>query len=124
MISHAPLAATSGLLTLADQARAYVIVARAKAADGLTIAELSELIVSGLRLGIATVDGVAEMTGAERKAQVLELAGRLFDEFADRAIPLALYPLWLLVKPAARALTLSLASGAVESLLPLVRESK
>lgn len=124
MISKAPLAATSGLLTFADQARAYVVVARAKAADGLTIAELSELIVSGLRLGIATVDEVAGMTGAERKKQVLELAGQLFDEFADRAIPLPLYPLWFFVKPAARALTLSLASGAVESLLPLVRESK
>lgn len=118
------MAATSGLLTLAEQARAYVAVARAKAADGLTIAELSELIVSGLRLGIAAVDGVAGMTGAERKSQVLELAGRLFDEFADKAIPLALYPLWLLVKPAVRALALSLASGAIESLLPIVRETK
>jgi hypothetical protein len=124
MISEAPLAATAGLLTLADQARAYVVVARAKAADGLTISELSELLVSGMRLGIAAVDDVAGMTGAERKAQVLELVGRLFDEFADKAIPLAVYPLWLLVKPAARALALSLASGAVESLLPLVRETK
>ena len=85
---------------------------------------LAELLVSGMRLGIAAVDGVAGLTGEQRKAEVLALVAQLFDEFAGRAIPLAFYPVWILAKPAARALALSLASGAIESLLPLVRGQK
>lgn len=124
MISEAPLRAADGLLTLNEQARAYIVIARAKAADGLTIAEVAELVISGVRLGIAAVDGVASMTGAERKAAVMQLAGQLFDEFSDKAIPLPAWPFWLLVKPAARMLALALVSGAIESLLPLVRGEK
>lgn len=124
MISNAPLQATAGLATLAEQARAYVVVARAKSADGLTLAEFFELLISGVRLGVAAVDNVSGMSGVDRKAAVLELAAQLFDEFSDRAIPLAAWPLWVVIKPAARMLALALASGAIESLLPMVRGEK
>jgi hypothetical protein len=102
------------------QIGAYISGVRAKAADGLSIAELAEATVGGMRLAMGLLDRVS-MPGVEKKAEVLKLVAFFFDTFADACVPLLARPAWWLVKPAVRALVLSLASGAVESLLPLVR---
>lgn len=106
---------------LAQQVGAFLTTAKVAAADGLTWGEFGELMVSLLRISIATMDRVSTLTGAEKKELVLEAVAALFDTVADRAVPLVLWPVWIVAKPAVRSLILSLASGAVEQLLPLVR---
>jgi hypothetical protein len=61
------------------------------------------------------------MTGAEKKAFALDAVGRLFDATADYAIPVAAYPLWVLVRPAVRALVLAIAGGVLEQYLAFLR---
>jgi len=123
MIGEAPLAAAANLDTLEQQVSSFCTVAKLKSADGLTLAEFSELTLSAIRLGIAAVDAVPA-DGAAKKALVLDVVGHVFDTFADRVIPFPLLPIWWVSKPAIRSIVLSLSSGAVESLLPLVRISK
>ena len=123
MIGEAPLAAAANLDTLQQQVSAFCTVAKLKAADGLTLAEFSELTLSAIRLGIAAVDSVPA-DGAAKKALVLDVVGHVFDQFADRVIPFPLLPIWWMTKPAIRQIVLALGSGAVESMLPLLRNSK
>ncbi len=101
--------------------QAYIEAARASAANGLTWGEFGELLVALLRLAISLYDDIAMLSGAEKKAAVMDAAGRLFDAVADRCVPLAFYPLWMLARPAVRSLLVALAGGAIEQLLPLVR---
>lgn len=103
---------------------AFVQVARSAAADGLSWSEVGELLVAFLRLAVSLYDDVVGMSGPEKKRAVLDGVADLFDAVADRAIPLAVYPLWILVKPAVRSLVLALASGAIEQLIPLVRSAQ
>ena len=111
-------AAPGGILA---KLQAFIEAARAAAVGGLTWGEFGELLVAFLRLAISLYDDLTIMTGAEKKAAVMDAAGRLFDAVADRCVPLPLYPLWLLARPAVRSLLVALAGGAIEQLLPLVR---
>jgi len=122
MISSAPIAATTDLLSLADKVRAFVATARSAAAGGVTVSEFAELTVSLLKIGMAAADAIP-VDGADRKVFVLNAVGLLFDNVADKCIPFAAWPVWLIVRPAARQLLLLVASGAIESLLPLVRKA-
>jgi hypothetical protein len=121
MISTAPTVATYPLVSIAEKVRIYIATARLAAADGLTWTEFGELLVSLLRLLIEALDTVSGMTGAEKKAAVVDAAGRLFDALADKCVPLAAWPVWILVRPAIRSLVLALAAGAVEPILLLSR---
>ena len=103
-----------------DRISQYIAGVKSKAADGLSVSDLAEATIGGMRLAISLLDRL-DMAGAEKKAEVLKLVAYFFDTFADSVVPLVARPVWWLVKPAVRALILSLASGAVESLLPLVR---
>lgn len=123
MISDAPIAAAGNMLGIYDKIAAFIATAKSAAADGLTWAEFGELLIALMRLSISTLDTVTGMSGAEKKAMVVEAVGMLFDAVADQAIPMAVYPLWLLVRPSVRSLMLAVASGAVERLLPLVRSA-
>jgi len=122
MISSAPTMATTDLLSLADKVRAFVATAKSAAAGGITISEFAELAVALLKIATAAADAIP-VDGADRKIFVLNAVGLLFDEVADRCIPTLAWPVWLIVKPAARQLLLLVASGAIESLLPLVRKA-
>jgi hypothetical protein len=122
MIADAPVAvATAKPMSPLAKAQAFVLAAQSAAADGLTWREFGELMVALLRLLIEAYEAAPAMTGAEKKALVLEAVASLFDAVADRAVPLAAWPLWMLARPAVRSLVLALASGAIEQLLPLVR---
>lgn len=120
MISEAPEAAASTPSQILEKIKAFVAASAAAAEDGITLSEFSELCVTLLRVMMHAVDSIP-IEGAQKKAWVLEAVSLLFDSVADRAVPVVLFPIWILFRPAVRALVLSLASGAVESLLPLVR---
>lgn len=121
MISTQPTVATYSILSIAEKVRVYITTARLAAADGLTWTEFGELLVSLLRLMIEALDAVSGMTGAEKKEAVIDAAGRLFDALADKCVPLAAWPVWILVRPSIRSLVLALAAGAVEPILLLSR---
>lgn len=122
MISSAPIQAANSLPSLAEKVRAFVATAKVKAAGGLTLAEFGELAVALLRIAIEAADAIP-VDGAERKEFVLAAIALLFDSVADKCIPTLAWPVWIIVKPAARQLLLLVASGAIESLLPLVRKA-
>lgn len=105
-----------------NQIGEYIASVRARAADGISVADLSQATIDGMRLAIGLLDKVSA-PGADKKSEVLKLVAYLFDQFADACVPLVAKPVWWVVKPAVRALVLSIASGAVESLLPIVRSA-
>lgn len=110
--------ASDGLI---NKVAAFIEAASFAAADGLTWSEFGELMLSLLRLVMASLDMVASLTGPQKKALAVDAVARLFDAVADQAVPAAVYPLWLLVRSPVRALVVAIASGAIEQLLPLVR---
>jgi len=120
MIAEAPVAAAGGVTQVLDKIRAFVATAQTVASDGLTLGEFAELTVALLRVTIDAVDSIP-IDGPAKKQWVLEGVGMLFDAVADKAVPMAAYPVWILVRPAVRSLVLAVAGGAVESILPLVR---
>lgn len=122
MISEAPVQIAADLPSLAEKVKAFVAAAKSASANGITLAEFGELSVALLRVAIEAADAIP-VAGAERKMFVLNAIGLLFDELADRAIPALAWPIWIIVRPAARQLLLLVASGAIESLLPLVRKA-
>jgi hypothetical protein len=124
MISEAPIKAAADLVSFPEQIRAFIAVAKVKAGDGLTVAEMSELLTSALRVAMAAVDSLPS-TGPEKKALALAAVGAVFDALAmSLAVPLVLYPVWSIARPMVRAAVLSAASGAIESILPLIRGAK
>jgi hypothetical protein len=122
MIATAPLSAAHDLVGVKEKVTAFIVVAKAKAADGITLAEFAELAVALLRVVMAAIDAMPE-SGAAKKAMALDAVAMLFDAVADKAVPTLMWPVWLLVRGAVRELVLLAASGAIESLLPLVRRT-
>lgn len=126
MISSAPVAASTnhgeqyGSSDAMGKVIAFISTAKLAAADGLTIAEFSELTVALLRVAVATIDSL-NASGQEKKAWVLESVAALFDAVADKMVPAVAWPIWIIVKPAMRSLVLLAASGAIEAILPLLR---
>ena len=120
MISTAPVQATQDLSVLGDKVSAFIAIAQLKARNGLTLSEFGELVVALLRVVMSTVDSLPA-EGSEKKQWALDAVAALFDSLADGCIPILAWPIWILVKPAARSILLLVVSGAIESLLPLVR---
>jgi hypothetical protein len=121
-IADAPVAVAENLDGgLLAKIKAFVETAKSAAADGLTWAEFGDLMLALLRLVIAGLDAANGLTGAAKKDLALMAVASLFDAVADKAVPPLAYPIWVLARPAVRALVLALASGAVEQVLPLVR---
>lgn len=106
--------------TFATTVATLIDAAKARAADGLTISDFAQITLDVCRATIAAADGLA-IPGRDKKAWVLEATAVLFDAIADRMVPTLAWPVWLLLRPAARALVLAVASGAIETILPLVR---
>jgi hypothetical protein len=119
--TNAPVAAAAPFEVLSEKVSAFLATARSTAAGGITWAEFGSLLVALLRLTVTTLDSIQSLTGEEKKAVALAAAGALFDIVADKAIPVGLWPIWILARPAVRSLVLSLAAGAIEQILPLVR---
>lgn len=95
-----------------------LVVLRAK--DGLTIPEFAEIVLGAMRLAVSAADE-SPLENADRKAWVLSIVAALFDQLSGLAVPVAYMPLWVVVRPAIRALCLSLASGGIEFMLTVTR---
>lgn len=108
-------------VTPASRLGKFIKEVNERAADGLSLQDFSAIFFGSLRLAIAAVDGIP-VEGIERKKMVMDFAGTMFDKYAAKMIPIYVYPFWVVIKPAARMLLMSVASGAVEAILPLVRE--
>lgn len=120
MISSKPLSAARDIRSLGDQVKAFVITAREAAEGGLTVGEFAELAVALLRLVITTLDTIPA-EGDQKKQWAVDAVAMLFDETADKVVPMIAWPIWMIVRPTVRQLVLLAAAGAIESLLPLVR---
>lgn len=119
-ISSIPLKAADSAEGLSRKVQVFIDATYEKAADGLTLSEFCEISVAAMRISVASVDHLL-LENADKKLVVLTVVGDIFDRFSDAVIPMPLKPVWWIVKPAFRSLCLSLAAGAVEALLPLVR---
>jgi hypothetical protein len=119
-ITSAATQAASSPAEIGAKVEAFISTARGLASDGLSLSEAGELATQLMRLSIAAVDAIPT-DGAAKKQFVLDSLGLLFDAVADRLVPLPVYPVWLLLRAPVRSLVLAVASGAIESLLPLVR---
>ena len=106
---------------LLDKITTFIASAKVVSADGLTWSEFGEMFLALLRLVVAALDSVSTLSGSEKKALAIDAVARLFDAVADYAVPVTLYPIWLVARPAVRSLVLALAGGVLEQLLPLVR---
>lgn len=123
-VTEAPLAAANAFADLGQQVSAFLAVARLKAAGGITWQEFGQLLMALMRLAVTTLDSVATLTGPQKKMLALEAVAVLFDALAGRCVPIVTYPAFMAVRPALRALILAIASGAIESLIPLVRSAQ
>jgi len=98
----------------------FLADAKAKAVGGLTVAEFGSLVVELIRLLVTGLESVPT-DGPAKKAWALSIVAALFDSVAGYAVPLYLQPLWVVTKPALRALVLAAAGGALEQILSLSR---
>ena len=108
---------------LAAELVRFVADAKAKAAGGITVAEFGQLVVELLRLAVTGLESVP-VDGPAKKAWALGVVGLLFDSVAGFAVPLWLQPVWLITRPAVRALVLAAAGGALEQILGMVRSAE
>lgn len=106
------------------QVRALFEDAKAKAADGLTLAEAGQIFSALLLLAVNSAFGMDE-TGERKKAWVLQWVGVLFDTLLP-SIPLPWYLAWLKipgVSGSLRALFLSWYSGQVETAVQWIKQT-
>lgn len=122
MISAACVSASAPLESLGAKVKAFLTIAGLKSQGGLTVSEFGELFLALMRLAIETADTL-DTAGPLKKEMVLDALGELFDELADKVVPLYLWPIWVIAKPAVRAALLAAASGGIEIMLQLVRKS-
>ncbi len=119
-ITESAIAAADSPKVLSEKVMLFVQTAKGLAVDGLSLSDFGELMVALLRLCVSFLDSIPQ-SGPAKKAYAMEAVALLYDELIDKIIPIWVYPIWLMLKPAARPLVLAIASGAIESLLPLVR---
>ena len=105
-------------------AQAFLLDAYRQSRDGLTWGEFGTLLVRLLRLAVVGLDSVTSMTGPAKKVAAVGLAATLFDNLADKCVPLVAYPVWLLIRTPVRMIVLALAGGAVEAILPMTRSAQ
>jgi hypothetical protein len=114
------MAAAQDPTTLEQKIRAFIVIAKTKAKGGLTVSEFGELAVALLHVVIDTAESIPA-DGAAKKQWAIDAVAMLFDDVADSCVPLPAKPIWFVIRPTVRSLVLAAASGAIESLLPLVR---
>lgn len=109
-----------GVVTVTEQVQAYIANAKVLAKNGLTVAEFGELATDLMRVMVAAMDSL-DAAGEKKKAWLLSAIGALFEEVADKCVPLPAYPFWLMIRPAAKRVLLHFAGGAIEVILQMYR---
>jgi hypothetical protein len=117
------IAATDNLHNIVMQLSAFLSSAREQATAGMTWQKFGRLLVDLLHQAVTGLDAISGLSGPEKKVLVLTAVASLFDSVADKCVPLTLYPFWSVIRPATRTLVLAIASGAIESLLPITRSA-
>jgi hypothetical protein len=117
------VAVGENLHAIVTQISAFLSAARTQAAAGMTWQKFGELLVQLLHQAVTNLDAISGLSGPEKKALVLTAVASLFDSVADRCVPLTLYPFWSVIRPATRTLVLAIASGGIESMLPITRSA-
>lgn len=115
------VAPNESLASVVARVNAFLASVHEQAKDGLTWVEFGRILTQLLYLAVDGLEAVTTMSGAEKKDIVLTAAAALFDSFADVCVPPVAWPVWLVIRPAIRLLVLSLASGAIEAILKVVR---
>jgi len=117
------VAVGENLHAIVTQIGAFLAAARTQAAVGMTWQKFGVLLVQLLHQAVTALDAISGLTGPEKKALVLTAVASLFDSVADRCVPITLYPFWSMIRPATRTLVLAIASGGIESMLPITRSA-
>mgnify|MGYP001585036478 CR=1 FL=1 len=95
---------------------AYIARAKLAAQDGLTLREVCELIMGLVILGVRSAESFTGVSGPDKKAAIMDAAGRLFDTLAPHVL---LPPPWSFVATLAlkvvRPIVLHFADGAIEA---------
>jgi hypothetical protein len=120
-IAASSTTAAGAFSDIGGQVRAFLDQAQTLSAGGITVSEFGQLLLALLRLASGTLDTMTGMTGAQKREIALQAVASLFDLVAVQAVPLAAYPVWLILRPAVRSAVLALSAGLLEQLLPLVR---
>lgn len=115
--------AAADLLAVTARVNVLLATAREQAKDGLTWQEFGRLLVQLLYIAVDGLEAVSSLTGPQKREVAVTAAAVLFDSLADRCVPMAAWPAWMLIRPATRLLVLSLAAGAVEALLRITRSA-
>jgi hypothetical protein len=115
--------AEESIANVSARLNVFFASAREQAKDGLSWQEFGRLLVQLLWMTVEGLDAVASLTGPQKREVAVTAAAVLFDSLADKAVPVAAWPAWMLLRPATRLLVLSLAAGAVEALLRISRSS-
>lgn len=123
MITQTPVEAAAGPASIAAKIKAFVDAARTAAAGGISVSEFTELLLSLLKIAVELAESIPA-DGAAKKAWVVEAVGMLFDAVADKMIPAAVWPLWIVLRSSIRGIVLAAAGGAVEVILPMIRSKK
>jgi hypothetical protein len=113
----------SDMMTVETRVNAFLALAREKARDGLTVAELGSLVLEVLKIACGGLDAVRTLDGPAKRALALQAVGVLFDSVAGAAVPWAAWPLWIAARPVLRVTLLAFAGGLLESLLPTLRSA-
>jgi hypothetical protein len=115
--------AEESIANVSARLNVFFASAREQAKDGLSWQEFGRLLVQLLWMAVEGLDAVSSLTGPQKREVAVTAAAVLFDTLADKAVPVAAWPAWMLLRPATRLLVLSLAAGAVEALLRISRSS-
>lgn len=119
LIDAAKSAAT-GPKVLSEKIMLFVQTAKGLAVDGLTLTEFWQLLFEALKIAVQFLESVPA-DGAQKKQWAMEAAALVYDELIDKVIPVWVWPMWMMIKPAARPLAMAAASALVEFVLPLLR---
>jgi hypothetical protein len=103
--------------------RSFMDKVNEMARDGLSAQEFARVLLGAIRVAVISLESLP-LPGPDRKAVVIGVASKMFDTYAHLAVPLYLKPTWFFVAPSMKKATEAFASGAVEFLLPIVRESE
>ena len=91
--------AEESIANVSARLNVFFASAREQAKDGLTWQEFGRLLVQLLWMSVEGLDAVASLTGPQKREVAVTAAAVLFDTLADKAVPVAAWPAWMLLRP-------------------------
>lgn len=93
----------------------YVAQAMLLASDGLTLAEIGQLVLGFVTLLVDAAEQITDLAGPEKKQAVLDAVGYLYDVIAPAVpLPIFLQPFRRFLRAPMKSVVLSIVSGAIE----------